>query len=305
MTFNARSIALEVARAVSLQGKQAIVTGAASGIGVETTRALATAGANVVLAVRDVKAGEVVAQTMRATLPPTAGTLEVEALDLADLKSVDAFVARWLEKGRPLHLLINNAGVMATPEGNTAQGFELQLGTNHIGHFALTSALLPTLEKSAPSRVISVSSDLHKSGDPTRLLKKIDQQPVKYARWQAYGDSKLANVLFIRALAKRLPPGVEAFSVHPGVIPTRLSRHMGVGAFIFNTFGMVFMKSPAQGAATSVYGATSPELATHSGAYLQDVALGQSSKAGQDEALAETVWEKTRAAVENALQRRP
>ena len=297
MTFGKKTTALEVVSGRSLAGQQAIVTGAASGIGTETARALATAGANVVLAVRNVEAGAQVAAKLRAELPASAGALEVQPLDLSDLTSVRAFVDRWKQHRKPLQLLINNAGVMATPEGTTRQGFELQLGTNHLGHFALTTGLLPVLEASGAARIVTVSSDLHRSGDPQRLLSKLDKQPVKYARWAAYGDSKLANVLFAKGLAARLPRHVLAFSLHPGVIPTNLSRHMGVGAFVFNTLGRLFMKTVAQGAATSVYAATAPGLEGQSGAYLSDCHVATPAAPGLDAALAQTVWAKSEAAV--------
>ncbi|MFO0595518.1 MAG: SDR family oxidoreductase [Myxococcaceae bacterium] len=274
----------------SLSGKTAVVTGASSGIGTETARVLAAAGANVVLAVRNVKAGEELVAQWKSALPANAGSLTVEALDLGDLASVRSFVARYLESGRPLHLLVNNAGIMAVPQGQTRQGFELQVGTNHVGHFALTTGLLPALEKSAPARIVTVSSDLHKSGDPERLVAALEKKPTKYTPFGAYGDSKLANILFVKALSKRLPKGVEAFSLHPGVINTNLSRSMGWQGVIFRAVGGLFMKSIPQGAATSVFAATAPELQGQSGAYLSDCHVVSPSPAGLDAALAEKVW---------------
>jgi len=274
----------------SLSGKTAVVTGASSGIGTETARVLAAAGANVVLAVRNVKAGEELVAQWKGGLPANAGSLTVEALDLGDLASVRSFVARYLESGRPLHLLVNNAGIMAVPQGQTRQGFELQVGTNHVGHFALTTGLLPALEKSAPARIVTVSSDLHKSGDPERLVAALEKKPTKYTPFGAYGDSKLANILFVKALSKRLPKGVEAFSLHPGVINTNLSRSMGWQGVIFRAVGGLFMKSIPQGAATSVFAATAPELQGQSGAYLSDCHVVSPSPAGLDAALAEKVW---------------
>ncbi len=282
----------------SLAGKTAIVTGATSGIGTETARVLALAGADVVFAVRNVKAGEELAAQLRASLPQAAGKFDVQALDLGDLKSVKAFSAAWLTSGRPLHLLVNNAGIMATPQGQTAQGFELQVGTNHLGHFALTTALLPVLGKSSPARVVTVSSKLHMRGDGKRLLAALEKKPTSYSPFGAYGDSKLANVLFVKALSTRLPAGVEAFSLHPGVINTNLSRSMGVLGSIYRAVGGVFMKSVPQGAATSVFGAAAPELAGKSGAYLEDCRVGTPSRAGQDTELAEQVWALSERAVQ-------
>jgi retinol dehydrogenase 12 len=245
-----------------------------------------------VLAVRNVQAGEALAAELRTAFP-NAGKLEVEALDLGDLTSVRAFAKKWNDAGRPLHLLMNNAGIMATPQGQTAQGFELQVGTNHVGHFALTTALLPALERSAPARIVTVSSDLHRRGNGARLLKALQKQPTDYTPFGAYGDSKLGNVLFISALAKRLPKGVEAFSLHPGVIKTNLTRSMGFQGTLFRVIGGLFMKSIPQGAATSVFAAVAPELQGKSGAYLSDCKVTEPSREGIDAALAEQVWELT------------
>lgn len=299
-TLGKKTTAEQALQGQSLAGKTAIVTGASSGIGTETARVLALAGANVTLAVRNVKAGEEVAAQLRSSLPPTAGTLSVEALELGDLGSVRAFAKRWLDSGKPLHLLVNNAGIMAVPKGTTSQGFELQVGTNHVGHFALTTALLPVLEKSAPARIVTLSSALHTRGDGQRLVAALEKKETPYTPFGAYGDSKLANVLFVKSLAKRLPPGVEAFSIHPGVIATNLSRSMGFQGVLFRAIGGLFMKSVPQGAATSVFAATSPTLTGQSGAYLADCAVTPASQAGQDAALAEQVWALTEKAVAEA-----
>lgn len=289
-SFGSKTTAQQALQGTSLTGKTAIVTGATSGIGTETARVLASAGANVVLAVRNVKAGEALAAELRST---SAGTIEVEALDLGDLTSVRAFAKKWNDAGRPLHLLVNNAGIMATPQGQTAQGFELQVGTNHVGHFALTTALLPALERSAPARIVTVSSDLHRRGKGERLVKALQKQPTDYTPFGAYGDSKLGNVLFAKALARRLPPGVEAFSLHPGVIKTNLVRSMGFQGKVFQAIGGLFMKSIPQGAATSVYAAVATDLKGKSGAYLSDCKVVDPSREGADAALAEQVWELT------------
>jgi NAD(P)-dependent dehydrogenase (short-subunit alcohol dehydrogenase family) len=295
--FGSKTTAQEALQGQSLAGRQAIVTGASSGLGVETTRVLALAGANVVLAVRNVKAGEEVAAELRAKLPAGSGTLEVQALDLSDLASVKRFSDAWLKSERPLHLLINNAGVMATPESKTAQGFELQLGTNHLGHFALTTELLPALERSKPARIVVVSSDLHTRGQGDRLLATLGKKPGTYSPYAAYGDSKLANVLFAKALAKRLPAGVEVFSLHPGVIPTPLSRSMGALGAVFRSVGKLFMKTVEQGAATSIFAATAPQLAGQSGAYLADCRVKQPASEALDPALIDQVWTQSERAI--------
>lgn len=296
-TLGKRTTAEQALRGASLAGKTAIVTGASSGLGVETVRVLAAAGANVVLAVRNVAAGEATAEGLRRALGAGAGTLRVEALDLADLGSVRAFVQRLVQAGAPVHLLVNNAGVMATPQGTTKQGLETQVGTNHVGHFVLTTGLLPLLQAGAPARIVTVSSSLHTRGRGARLLETLEADPTyaqrRYVPFDAYGDSKLANILFTQALTKRLPSGVQAFCLHPGVIPTPLSRDLGFSGVLFRLFGGPFMKTVPQGAATSVYAATAPELEGKSGAYLADCQLATPSADARDAALAERVWAAT------------
>lgn len=291
-SLSARSVATQALGEVSLRGRQAIVTGASSGIGIETARVLALGGADVLLAVRDTRRGEAVAESLRATLPKQAGTLSVGELELADLGSVARFGERY--GTRPLDLLLNNAGVMATPLGFTTQGIEQQLGINHLGHFALTSALMPALQRAGAARVVTLTSDLHQRGNAERLLETLEQDPRferrRYHRFDAYGDSKLANVLFARALLRRLPSNALSFAVHPGVIPTNLTRSMGVLGAVYRLLGTLFLKSVAQGAATSVYAATAPELAAASGAYLADCAIAPSSKEANDVDLAERLW---------------
>jgi len=284
--------AVEALRGQRLEGRTAIVTGASSGIGVETARALAFAGANVVLACRSVASGEQVAARLRAELPTDTGQLEVAALDLADLESVGAFVRGFLASGRTLDVLVNNAGVMAAPLTFTAQGIESQLGINHVGHFALTVGLLPAL--GPDGRVVTVASSVHTRGKATNVLETLTADRAftsrRYSRYGSYDDSKLANVLFTHGLARRLAPGQSAHAVHPGVIGTNLARSMGAIGKVFVFFLKVFSKSPAQGAATSVFAATAPELAGQSACYLADCAVASSSRQGRDAELAERLW---------------
>ncbi len=270
--FGSRTTAEEAIDGVSLEGKVAIVTGANSGIGTETARVLGLAGARVVMACRSVAGAEEVAQTLRTQAP--RGTFEVEALDLSDLASVRAFAGRFVASKRPLHLLVNNAGIMATPLGQTKQGHELQVGTNHLGHFLLTNLLRPTIEASGTARIVTVSSAAHKQGRAARLFETLERDPGyrerSYARWAAYGDSKLANILFARQLEKIVPRSVSAFSLHPGVIVTNLTRSMGIVDTVYKAVGSIFTKSIPQGAATTIYAATAPGLERESGAYLAD-----------------------------------
>jgi NAD(P)-dependent dehydrogenase (short-subunit alcohol dehydrogenase family) len=286
-TLGKRSTAEEALRGQNLSGKIAIVTGASSGIGIETARVLAKAGADVTLAVRSVEAGEQAKSQM-------SGKIEVKKLDLTDFASIRAFAAAWGD--RPIDLLINNAGVMATPKGQTAQGYETQMGTNHLGHFLLTELLQPHFTPNA--RVVNVSSGIHTRGTREGVLATLDSDPTysqrKYSPFGAYGDSKLANILFAKGLAKR---GVRAFSLHPGVINTNLSRSMGFSGVIFRAVGGLFMKSVEQGAATSVYAATAPELEGQSGAYLSDCAVAEPAAPAKDDALVEQVWKLSEKAV--------
>jgi NAD(P)-dependent dehydrogenase (short-subunit alcohol dehydrogenase family) len=297
-TLGSKTTAEQALQGQSLAGKTAIVTGATSGIGTETARVLALAGANVVFAVRNIKSGEELAAQFKAQLPSSAGKIEVEGLDLGDLNSVRAFVKRWLDSGRPVHLLVNNAGIMGTPQGTTPQGFELQVGTNHVGHFALTTGLLPALEKAGNARIVTVSSDLHRRGSAQRVIDALEKKQTDYSPYGAYNDSKLANVLFVKALAKRLPAGVEVFALHPGVISTNLTRSLGFVGTLFRVFGGPFMKSIPQGAATSVFAATAPELKGKSGAYLADCHPIEPSREGADAELAEKVWALTEKAAQ-------
>ncbi|MGC4815254.1 SDR family NAD(P)-dependent oxidoreductase [Micromonospora sp. DT228] len=253
--FGFESTADEVLAGVDLTGKRAIVTGGATGIGRETTRALATAGAEVTIATRDVKAGLQVAES-------TPGNIRVVPLDLADLDSVDAFTRAW--QG-PLHILVNNAGVMAVPDRRlTAQGHELQFGTNYLGHFALTVGLHDVLAAAGEARIVSVSSNAHFMSDIT--YDDIDYVHRDYNPWTAYGQSKTGDVLLaVEATRRWNAEGIVANSLNPGAIATGLQKHTG---------GLRtpehLRKTPPQGAATSVLLAASPLLDGVGGRYFED-----------------------------------
>jgi len=230
-----------------LTGKTAIVTGASSGLGVETAKALAAAGARVILAVRSPARGEAAAATLK-------GTTEVRPLDLASLESVRAFARDW---GSPVDLLINNAGVMIPPLSRTADGFELQFGTNHLGHFALTNLLLPSI--TAGGRVVTVSSGAHQLGridfdDP-------NWERRRYHRWRAYGQSKLANLLFTFELQRRLTDAgsrMRSNAAHPGYAATNLQSHSGSKFWDWALADLLnrFAQDAAGGALPTLYAAT-------------------------------------------------
>ena len=227
-----------------LTGRIVVVTGASSGIGTETARALARVGARVVLAVRDPAKGARVAATI-------AGNVEVRPLALDDLASIGRFAADW---SGPLDILINNAGILMVPEGRTVDGFERQIGTNHLGHFALTDALLPRIT----GRIVTVASDAHARGRPD--LDDLNWRSRRYRADQAYSDSKLANVLFTFELQRRLSrarSSVRAMAVHPGMVRTNLFGHArGVTAVVARVAGRLVMQDPTGGARTTLFAAT-------------------------------------------------
>jgi NAD(P)-dependent dehydrogenase (short-subunit alcohol dehydrogenase family) len=283
--FGAGSTALEVIAGHDLCGREAIVTGGASGIGVETVRALAVAGARVTLAARNRAQAQEVAASLAIEsgehIAESGGAIDVRTLDLASLSSVRAFTADVLTGERPLHILINNAGVMATPQSYTEDGFELQFGTNHVGHFALTTGLMPALLKAAgTARVVSLSSIGHRRSDVHFDDVNFRERP--YDPWAAYGQSKTANALFAVGLTQRYAgDGITSNAVMPGGIMTGLQKHltrdeqMAMGWFDEHGTPNPRFKSTAQGAATSIWAAVAPELAGKGGLYLEDCAVAK------------------------------
>ncbi|MDX6259150.1 MAG: hypothetical protein QOH84_838 [Kribbellaceae bacterium] len=265
--FTRESTAAEVLDGVDLTGRRAVVTGGASGIGVETARALAAAGAEVTLAVRNTAAGEKVAADITATTGNQ--NLYVAPLELADRASVRAFAANW--QG-PLHILVNNAGVMAEPLNRTPEGWEHQFATNHLGHFGLAVGLHPALAAAGNARIVAVSSSAHHQGGLDFDDLHFDRR--EYHPWLAYAQSKTANVLFAVEAAKRwAPDGIITNALMPGGIRSGLQRHVdpdndpGVKA----TFDSFPWKSTEQGAATSVLLAASPLVDGVTGRYFEDV----------------------------------
>ena len=255
----------EVLAGVDLIGRTCLVTGASAGLGVETVRALQSAGFEVVGAVRDLAKGQ-------AALADAGVSCDLVQLDLADLDSVRRAAVEAAARLPRIYLLVNNAGVMATPLRRTAQGFELQLGTNHLGHFAWTTALLPQLVSG--SRIVNVSSRGHLRS-PIRWDDPHFRVESTYDKWTAYGQSKTANILFTVELERRLAgQGIHAFSLHPGVIMTELSRHLTQDDLttmskLMPQSGMV-IKDVSAGAATTVYAAISGDLEGLGGSYLED-----------------------------------
>jgi NAD(P)-dependent dehydrogenase (short-subunit alcohol dehydrogenase family) len=270
--FGATSTAAEVVAGLDLSGRRAVVTGGASGLGAETARALAGAGAEVTLAVRDVAAGERVAAEIGA---------RVARLDLADRASVAEFVAGWTG---PLDILVNNAGVMATPELRTPEGWELQFATNHLGHFALATGLHGALASAGSARVVSVSSVGHVNADVDFTDIHFHRRP--YDRWVAYGQSKTANILFAVEAAKRWrAEGIAVNALNPGrITETALGRHVGDIAAAPASFDPgssdVSWKNAQQGAATSVLLAASPLVEGVTGQYFEDCQVAAEHRPG-------------------------
>jgi NAD(P)-dependent dehydrogenase (short-subunit alcohol dehydrogenase family) len=268
--FTAASTTYDVLEGVDLHGKNAIVTGGYSGLGKETVRAFRAAGAEVVVPARDVA---------RATeeLADLDGVV-VEEMDLLDPKSIDAFADRFLEN--PLHILVNSAGIMANPLTRDARGYESQFATNHLGHFQLTTRLLPALRRAGGARVVAVSSRGHRYGAVDFDDPNFERH--EYAPYPAYGQSKTANVLFAVELDEReRDNGIRAFAVHPGSIITHLARYanretLREGGFLDENYEPIIdpargLKTVEQGAATQVWCAVSPQLDGYGGVYCEDI----------------------------------
>lgn len=281
--FGATSTTDEVLSGVKLRGKRILVTGVSAGLGVETARSLAAHGADVVGAARDLKKAEAATTQVRRDAAANGGSFELIALDLASLRSVRSCADELLANGQFFDVIIANAGVMATPFGHTADGFETQFGTNHLGHFVLVNRIAPLLRKA--SRVINLSSAGHRLSNVDLDDPNFERMP--YEPFLAYGRSKTANILFAVAFDRRhRGRGVRAAAVHPGVIETELARHVdparlqalrdqiskdwaaeGKAPFQFKTI--------AQGAATSVWAAAVAPAEEIGGQYCENCHVGE------------------------------
>ncbi|MBM0279048.1 SDR family NAD(P)-dependent oxidoreductase [Micromonospora tarensis] len=280
--FAHESTAMDVIRGVDLVGRRAIVTGGSSGIGVETARALASAGAQVTLAVRNPDAGHQAADDITASTGNDQ--VLVAPLDLADQGSVADFVANW---DGPLHILVNNAGIMAAPLSRTPQGWEMQFATNHLGHFALATGLRPALAAGDGARVVSVSSAAHLRSPV--VFEDIQYDHREYDPWQAYGQSKTANVLFAVAATRRwADDGIFTNSLMPGAVQTNLQRYVSEEELNRIRAGnAAAWKSVEQGAATSVLVAASPLLDGVGGRYFEDCQQAAPARPGARTGVAE------------------
>ncbi|XP_042570199.1 retinol dehydrogenase 12-like [Cyprinus carpio] len=272
---------------VRLDDKTVIITGANTGIGKETVRDLAKRGARVIMACRDLEKAE----EARKELMEDSRNQNIVAnkLDLSDTKSIRAFAELINKEEKQVNILINNAGIMMCPYSKTADGFEMQFGVNHLGHFLLTYLLLDLLKKSAPSRIINVASVAHTWG--SIHLDDINSEK-GYSPRRAYGQSKLANILCTRSLAKRLQgSGVTVYSLHPGVVQSELFRNLSKPVQIAVKVFSPFTKTTIQGAQTTIYCAVEPKLDNESGGYYSDCAPALCSREALDDEMAQKLWE--------------
>lgn len=275
--FGAKTPAADVVKGMDLSGKNVIVTGGYSGIGIEEVRALAGVGAHVTVPARRPDAA-------KEALADVEGQIEVANMDLADLASVRKFAEDYVGTGRQLDILINNAGIMACPLARVGPGWESQFGINHLGHMALAQGLLPALKKAGKSRVVALSSTAHIRGDVNWDDPHYENS--EYDKWGAYAQAKSANALFARGADQRWDEfGVTAFGVHPGGIFTPLQRHLSVEEMAamgwMNPDGTIppaiqaMFKTPEQGASTATWAATSPQLEGRGGEYCEDCDIAQ------------------------------
>lgn len=283
-----------------MHGKTVLITGANSGLGRATAAELLRLGARVIMGCRDRARAEEAAGQLRQELcqaggagpDGTDGQLVVKELDLASLRSVRAFCQELLQEEPRLDVLINNAGVFHCPYTKTEDGFEMQFGVNHLGHFLLTNLLLGLLKSSAPSRIVVVSSKLYKYGEINFEDLNSEQS---YNKSFCYSRSKLANILFTRELARRLEgTNVTVNVLHPGIVRTNLGRHIHIPLLarpLFNLVSWAFFKTPLEGAQTSIYLACSPDVEGVSGRYFGDCKEEELLPKAMDESVARKLWD--------------
>lgn len=287
--FGYGSTAKEVVYGLDLSGRTILVTGANSGLGFQTVRALVGRGATVLATART----EEKARGACATLNGESGTTVPLACELTDPDSIHACVTKVKEVGRPLDAIICNAGIMALPELNQAFGYELQFFTNHVGHFILVTGLLDQLSDTA--RLVIVSSDAHKFAPPEGINFKNLSGDRGYHPWKAYGQSKLANILFAKELARRLSGSSKtANALHPGIINTDLTRNSS--AFVRAAYRIaepIVLKNVEQGASTQCYVAVHPNVDGISGEYFSSCNIASPKAIANDSALAAKLWEET------------
>ncbi|CAH8306501.1 unnamed protein product [Eruca vesicaria subsp. sativa] len=296
--FSSSSTAEEVTHGVDGTGLTAIVTGASSGIGVETARVLALRGVHVVMAVRNTASGAKVKQDILNQVP--SAKLDVMELDLSSMESVRRFASDYKSTGLPLNILINNAGIMACPFMLSKDNIELQFATNHLGHFLLTKLLLDTMkntsiESKREGRIVNLSSEAHRFSYPEGVRFDKINDVSSYSSIQAYGQSKLCNVLHANELARQLKEdgaNIKVNSLHPGAIMTSLWRYFNsylAGAV--SAMARYFIKTVPQGAATTCYLALNPQVAGVTGEYFTDCNIAEPTSLAKDSELAKKLWD--------------
>ncbi|XP_076233832.1 retinol dehydrogenase 13 isoform X3 [Calliopsis andreniformis] len=274
-----------------LTDKVIIVTGANSGIGKETARALAKLDAKVIMACRDMEKCEMARQEI--VLESRNKYVYCRKCDLASQESIRNFVTQFKKEHSQLHVLINNAGVMRCPKSYTTDGIEMQLGVNHMGHFLLTNLLVDVLQQSAPSRIVNVSSAAHMRG---KIKLKDLNSADSYDPADAYAQSKLANILFTKELANKLKgTGVTVNAVHPGLVNTDIVRHMSiyqvfVGKIFVNSIMWIFTKPPRKGAQPVIFAAVDPSIKNVTGSYFQNNDIADVSAEANNEQIAKWLW---------------
>ncbi|KAL5744649.1 hypothetical protein ACOSQ2_027765 [Xanthoceras sorbifolium] len=298
--FSSSSTAEQVTAGIDGTGLTAIVTGASSGIGIETARVLALRGVHVIMAVRNVATGNDVKESILKKHP--SAKLDVMELDLGSLASVRKFALNFIARGLPLHILVNNAGIMGTPFTLTKDNIEIQFATNHIGHFLLVNLLLETMKKTAresgrEGRIVIVASDGHKFAYREGIRFDKINDKTGYTGFGAYGQSKLANILHANELAKRLKEegaNITVNSLHPGAIATNIMRHNRFLTALNKVLGKVIgslVKSVGQGASTTCYLALNPQVQGVTGEYFEDNNKSKTNEQARDEEMAKKLWD--------------
>jgi len=276
---------------VDMSGKVVLITGANTGIGYIAARDLSRMGAHLILAGRSQARLDEAITRLKSEVKEKEPIVEAMTVDLASFKSIREFADNFKAKNLPLHVLLNNAGVMAIPERRTTEdGLEMQIGTNHFGHFLLTNLLLDTIKSSAPARIVNVSSEGHRLGN---LNFSNLQLETGYSSWGAYGNSKLANILFSNELQHRLEgTKVTSNALHPGYVATELARNItGITSFFAKIGEKLFAKTPEQGAQTSLYLTVSPDVEGVGGKYFSDCRPANTNARAQDAESGKKLWE--------------
>jgi NAD(P)-dependent dehydrogenase (short-subunit alcohol dehydrogenase family) len=295
--YNRRTTAEQVSEGIDLTGRNALVTGANTGLGMETARVLALRGAHVTMACRNLEKAE---QSRRSIVEAAAGRIDASQLDLLELdlnslaktrQSAQVFNSR----GRPLHLLVNNAGIMIPMERRTEDGFEAHLGINHLAHFLFTNLVLDALRAAGRARVVIVSSLAMSGATLTPALHDLNWEQRKFRGFASYGDSKLMNLMFARELHRRYAKdGIVANGLHPGIIPTELGRDQNLPGMMLGLLAVPFMKSVPRGAATTVYVATSPDYEMRGGLYFSDCREKKPDhKLALDDKVCGAIWQRS------------